>query len=78
MCVMTICATVTQLAVDAPNVEEKANLIMEHWQMSKTCTIRIKKTGEIIVVKSYGFGWIDSKGKQYHRTQAELVNVRAD
>ncbi len=46
--------------------------------MSKTCTIRIKKTGEIVVVKSYGFGWIDSKGKQYHRTQAALTGVIKD
>jgi hypothetical protein len=40
----------------------------------KHCTIRIKATGAIIPVKSYGNGWIDSKGNFYHRTAAELVN----
>jgi hypothetical protein len=44
----------------------------------KTCQIRIKATGEIIPVKSYSNGWIDSKGNFYHRTAAELVNPKGD
>ena len=44
----------------------------------KTCTIRVKKTGQVLTVKSYGCGWITSKGEFYHRTTAELVNVHND
>jgi hypothetical protein len=44
----------------------------------KTCQIRIKATGELLTVKSYGNGWIDSKGNFYHRTAAELVNPKGD
>ena len=44
----------------------------------KHCKIRLKSTGKIIDVKSYGNGWIDSKGTFYHRTVAELVNLRSD
>ena len=40
----------------------------------KTCQIRIKATGAIIPVKSYGNGWITAKGEFIHRTKAELVN----
>ena len=41
----------------------------------KTCTIRVKKTGQVLTVKSYGNGWIDARGNMYHRTTAELINV---
>lgn len=44
----------------------------------KKCTIRVKATGQVITVKSYGNGWIDAKGNMYHRTTAELVNVIAE
>jgi len=44
----------------------------------KTCTVRIKKTGQILTVKSYGMGWVTSKGEFIHRTAAELVNVHAE
>lgn len=43
-----------------------------------TCTIRVKLTGEVVRVKSYGNGWTDAKGKFYHRSQAELINVHND
>ena len=45
---------------------------------TRTCTIRVKNTGQIITVKSYGAGWIDNKGNFWHRTTAELVNVHND
>ena len=44
----------------------------------KHCTIRIKATGQVLDVKSYGNGWITVKGEFIHRTQAELVNSRSD
>lgn len=46
--------------------------------MMKTCTIRLKATGELLHVKSYGHGWVDCKGNFYHRTAAELVNLAND
>ncbi len=44
----------------------------------KKCTIRVKATGKVITVKSYGCGWVDCCGNFYHRTSAELVNVNND
>lgn len=41
----------------------------------KKCTIRVKATGQVIAVKSYGSGWVDAKGNFWHRTTAELVSV---
>lgn len=46
--------------------------------MIKTCQIRLKSTGAVVSVKSYGHGWIDCKGNFYHRTAAELVNSKGD
>ena len=42
------------------------------------CTIRIKATGAVIQVKSYGNGWITAKGEFIHRSAAELVNPKGD
>lgn len=46
--------------------------------MIKTCQIRLKSTGAVLTVKSYGNGWITAKGDFIHRTQAELVNSKGD
>lgn len=41
----------------------------------KTAVIRIKATGELVTVRSYGAGWIDAKGNLHHKTTAKLVKV---
>lgn len=43
-----------------------------------TCTTRVKSTGKVVRVKSYGNGWVDCCGNFYHKTQAELINVYND
>lgn len=37
--------------------------------------VRIIKTGEIKVVKPWGFGYIDAKGDLYHRNEFEFLRM---
>lgn len=37
--------------------------------------VRIIKTGEVKVVKPYGFVYIDAKGDFYHRHEFEFLRV---
>jgi hypothetical protein len=41
----------------------------------KTAVIKLKATGELVTVRSYGSGWIDAKGNLPHKTKAKLVKV---
>lgn len=41
----------------------------------KTAVIKLKATGELVTVRSYGSGWIDAKGNLHHKTAAKLVKV---
>jgi len=41
----------------------------------KTAVIKLKATGELVTVRSYGSGWIDAKGNLHHKTTAKLVKV---
>lgn len=43
--------------------------------MSKPVVIKIAKTGQRIIAKSYGNGFVDAFGNFWHKSKVKLIEV---
>jgi hypothetical protein len=39
---------------------------------------KVKRTGEELTLKSFGFGYIDAKGRFFHKTAIKLLGIIKD
>ena len=39
---------------------------------------KVKRTGEELTLKSFGFGYVDAKGRFFHKTAIELLEIIND